>query len=125
MAELDVTELLYDPDFSDTFTVERDTETVGSNGRSTVVTETFANLIGVLTAGQGSILKQFPELTRVEGAILIHCMFELRPETSATKADRILWRGNTYRVTMVNNWMNFGGGFVSAVATLIELVEAA
>lgn len=125
MAGIDVTELLSDPDFCDTFTVTRDVETVGTNGRATIATTVFPSVVGVVTAGQGSMLKQFPELTRVEGAVMIHTTFELRAETAASKADRIEWRGNDYRVTMVNNWMNFGRGFTTAVANLIDLQEAA
>lgn len=124
MATLDVTELLSDPDFCDTVTITRKTEIIGSNGRPVITTETFPNVVVVVTAGHGDMLKRFPELTRVEGSVMVHTTFRLVAATQTTQADEMAWNGVNYRLAALNDWTNFGTGFVSAIFTMTDLLEA-
>ena len=34
------------------------------------------------------------------------------------------WNGVNYRLTALNDWTNFGAGFVSAIFTMTDLLEA-
>lgn len=124
MATLDVTEILSDPDFCDTVTITRETETIGSNGRPIITTETFPGVVGVIVAGHGDMLKRFPELTRVEGSVMVYTTFRLAAATQTTQADQMTWNGVNYRLTALNDWTNFGAGFVSAIFTMTDLLEA-
>jgi len=125
MPLLDVTEILSDPDFADTITVTRSSETGFDHGRPIVTTQTFQNVTAVVTAGQGDILKYFPEMANILGAILIHTMFRLTSASDTTQADTVTWQGRDYQVTGLNDWSTFGAGFIMAVGTLKDFVEAA
>ncbi len=125
MPLLDVTEILSDPDFADTITVTRTSQTGFDHGRPIVTTQTFPNVTAVVTAGQGDILKYFPEMANIQGAILIHTTFRLTSVSETTQADVITWQGRDYQITGVNDWSTFGAGFIMAVGTLKNFVEAA
>ncbi|GAC1042261.1 hypothetical protein [Rhizobium sp. No.120] len=125
MPLLDVTDVLSDPDFADTITVTRTTQSGFDHGRPIVTTQTFSNVTAVVTAGQGDILKYFPEMTNIQGAILIHTTFLLTSASETTQADIVTWQGRGYQVTGLNDWSTFGTGFIMAVGTLKNFVEAA
>lgn len=125
MPLLDVTEILSDPDFADTITVTRSIQSGFDHGRPIVTTQTFLNVTAVVTAGQGDILKYFPEMANIQGAILIHTTFLLTSASETTQADIVTWQGRDYQVTGLNDWSTFGAGFIMAVGTLKNFVEAA
>ena len=125
MPLLDVTEILSDPDFADTITVTRSVETVDTHGRPQTSPETFPNVTAVVTAGQGDILKYFPEMANISGAVLIHTTFLLTSASETTQADIVTWQGRDYQVTGLNDWSTFGAGFIMAVGTLKNFVEVA
>ena len=125
MPLLDVTDVLSDPDFADTITVTRQVETVDGHGRGQIGPQTFSNVTAVVTAGQGDVLKYFPEMVNVRGAVLIHTTFRLISASETTQADLVTWEGRTYQITELNDWSTFGAGFIMAVGTLKEFVEAA
>ena len=125
MPLLDVTEILSDPDFADTIIITRSSEAGFDHGRPIVTTQTFPNVTAVVTAGQGDILKYFPEMANISGAILIHTMFLLTSASETTQGDIVTWQGRDYQITGLNDWSTFGAGFIMAVGTLKNFVEAA
>lgn len=125
MPLLDVTEILSDPDFADTITVTRSTQTGFDHGRPVITVQSFPNVTAVVTAGQGDILKYFPEMTNIQGAILIHTTFRLTSVSETTQADLVTWQGRDYQITGLNDWSTFGVGFIMAVGTVKQFAEAA
>lgn len=123
MPLLDVSDVLDDPDFCDTITVTRLTETVDSNGYGVLTPTVFPDITAVVTAGSGDDLLQLPEASRVSGNILVHSRFSLNAETDTTKADVITWQGRTYTVTQCSDWGRFGQGFSRSICTLKNLTE--
>lgn len=124
MPLLDVTEILSDPDFADTITVTRAVETTDGHGRAQTTTQAFPNIVAVVTAGQGDVLKYFPEMANISGAVLIHTTFRLTSTSETTQADTVTWQGRDYQITDLNDWSTFGAGFIMAVGTLKNFVEA-
>jgi hypothetical protein len=124
MPLLDVSDVLDDPLFADTITVTRNVETM-VNGRAVIAPTEIPNVSAVVTAGQGDILKQLPEGTRMEGAVLVHTKYRLTAESETTQPDTVTWQGRDYTVTMLNDWSTFGAGFMIAACTLKNLQEAA
>lgn len=122
MAQLDVTEILLDPDFMDTGLVcKRSVQTVGDNGRATnAVTATpFA---GVITSDKGDILERIAGGERKKGSITIHTMFRLTAGSGEESiADVVTWQGRDYTVANVNDYSHFGRGFVAASCDLLPL----
>lgn len=120
MPLLDVSDILYDPDFADTLTLTRGVQTVGSNGRTTMA-ETTSTIIGVVTSNSGDILKRFPDLARVEGSVMVTTPTVLQIADGSTIADRLAWRGSDYTVTAVNDYSSYGAGFVIALCERIAV----
>lgn len=122
MAQLDVTEILLDPDFMDTGLVcKRSVQAIGDNGRATnVVTSTpFA---GVVTSDKGDILERIAGGERKKGSITIHTMFRLTAGSGEESiADVVTWQGRDYTVANVNDYSHFGSGFVAASCDLLPL----
>ncbi len=124
MPLLDVSEVLADPMFADTITVQRVVETVDAKGRSQATPQTFSNIPAVVTAATGDALQLLPETARMSGNILVHTTFILAATSDTTRADVIVWQGRSYTVTLLNDWSTYGAGFHMAVCTLKDLVEA-
>lgn len=132
MPLLDVSDILDDPDFQTDFLVTRTTQTVQSNGMANNAVATTTQY-GVVTMDDGTLNKRFPDLERVEGAILIHTRFRLTDgTTSATPGvtippDVIDWPstgGRKYTVHYVDNYSQYGAGFICAICTLKDLTNS-
>ena len=119
MDTAELLDVITDPDLGGCeFAYLRVTETVDSKGRSA--------LTGMLQATQGNIQpapgkerELLPEEDRVKAAILIFTPAELTVGQGATKADRIQYQGNIYRVALAEPWREHAG-FTKAVAVLEE-----
>lgn len=121
MAQLDVTDVLLDPDFMDTgLACKRQVVEVGDNGR-TASTETNIAFAGVVTSDKGDILERLAGGERKKGSITIHTVFQLTAGEGDTTADIVTWRGKTYTVSNVNDYGHFGRGFVCATCDLLPL----
>lgn len=121
MALIDVTDVLFDPDFADTnIKVERSTLTVGDDGVARKEFKTI-RFTGVVTPDTGDILERRGEGERIKGRITIHTKFELIDSAAGGTADIVQWRGKRYTVANVSNNMNFGKGFVRASCDVIPL----
>lgn len=122
MAQLDVTEILLDPDFMDTGLVcKRSVQSIGDNGRATntVSSTPFA---GVVTSDKGDILERIAGGERKKGSITIHTMFRLAAGSGEEIiADVVTWQGRDYTVVNVNDYSHFGRGFVAASCDLLPL----
>lgn len=123
MALLDVTELLSDPDFIDSFLVRRNVEMVDSHGRAQMVLQEIS-AYGSVQASSGQSLRQLADMGRTEDSIDVYTTFPLNTITAVTAADIVVWNGQEYTVTLVRPWQNFGPGFSVATCTLKPFVAA-
>lgn len=119
MARIDVTEVLFDPDFADRLVCERNQQTVGSDGVAVNSTSTL-NFVGVVTSDNGDILERVATGERVKGTITVHSKFILKDGSDGFTADVVQWRGLRYTVTQANDFSHFGRGFVSATCDVIQ-----
>lgn len=121
MANLDVTDILSDPDFMDRGLVcERNAQAVGNDGLA-VNTTTLTPFSGVVTSDSGDILERIATGERIKGSITIHTKFVLNDGTAGFSADVVQWRGRRYTVSSVNDYSHFARGFVVASCDLIPL----
>lgn len=122
MANIDVSELLVDPDFVDPVTILRTEITMTQDG---TYTETIQTITGVLMSVQpasGQTLMIVPEDQRVDGMLEVWTQFALResnPDADPVqKPDRIVWKGRTLLLTKLDSWQNYGNGYSHGVCTL-------
>lgn len=130
MARLDVSDVINDPDFQSSFTVTSTTRTIGPNGRpilpNTVTGPTAA--VGVVIPGKSS-LRRLDDGSRIEAFIDIWTQYPLTAgtkanDTTSRAADIITWRGRSYTVAMVEDYSDFGAGFLHVSADLLPLNPA-
>lgn len=118
MPDIDVTDLLVDPDFCETVTLIRRSQTIDNNGVASNV-ETSSQITAVVTAMDGDMVRQ-PEGEYAKNSIVVHSITRLRGVTPGAVPDIIVWHGNNYIVKRSNDWSDFGAGFTSATCTLTD-----
>jgi hypothetical protein len=122
MANIDVSELMLDPDFCDEFSYLRRIEDVSLKGRSEGHVTQLTGY-GSIQPLSGQVLRMMPQLANTEGTIEIWSTTPLQTLTDTLKADIVIWKGSRYTVTAIpGNWSHFGNGFCRYVGTLKDLV---
>lgn len=123
MALIDVSELLTDPDFTNTVTLIRRSSTVNSYGENVMV-ETSSTITAVVQGANAESLERVPEGARLSDLIDVYYKGQLTAESPSGYADIIVWDGKRYQVfEVVEDFMNFGAGFTKAICKL-EAVNA-
>lgn len=123
MALIDVSELLTDPDFTNTVTLIRRASTVNTYGEN-IMTETQSTITAVVQGANTESLERVPEGARLSDLIDVYYKGQLTAESPSGYADVIVWGGKRYQVfEVVEDFMNFGAGFTKAVCKL-EAVNA-
>lgn len=121
MANLDLSELMYDDDLAgETFTVQRISRVVDDTGMSADQSY-FSDGTGAVQPATPRQLEQLAEADRASAGIAIYTQFPLVVQTDTQAADIVIWQGKHYRTAQVTDWSNYGAGFVMAIATLIDL----
>lgn len=118
MPNLDVSDVLFDPDFmSRGLACKRQLVVAGNNGRPqiTITNHTFN---AVVTTNGGSKLDRRPDGTVITGAINIHTRFVLIVGDASHQADEITWQGREYIVSQVLSNTQYGKGFIKAICIL-------
>lgn len=117
MPDLDVTEILEDPDFADVFTVKRRFSSVSADtGRSVVRERFYANIIGTVLAEDPSNQLRTDDSTSIPRNITVVTRFRMLGVGDAAQPDQIIYNGSTYTVQSVKGWNRFGAGFVKVFA---------
>ncbi|MBZ9939140.1 hypothetical protein LB518_22780 [Mesorhizobium sp. BR1-1-16] len=118
MPLLDVSEILFDPDFADTLTLERSTVVTGSNGMAVRTPAAPVAFYAVVTSSSGDILARLAEGRQRHGSITVHTRTRLVAGQGATEADVVVYDGQHYTVTNVNSYARYGAGFIAAECEL-------
>lgn len=132
MPLLDVSELMTDPDFAQRVSVQRRLETVGANGRPTFTTATFKNVVVVIypvdTAIGGNALERTDAASYRGAALEIVTKFQLRGPAQVAgtnyQPDIVVYNGDPYIVSVMNDFAKFGPGFVRAELNAMSSVDA-
>jgi hypothetical protein len=130
MARLDPTRALSSPYLAQRFTVIRRPATVSTTGKVQIGPTERLDAIGVITFPSAARLQRedayqiqgkaisIVTKTRLYGAMRDRAGQQYQP-------DVILWRGDHYQVVSVDDWTNFGAGFVNALAASTDYVDEA
>lgn len=129
MASLDVSDVLSDPDFQSSFQVTSTTRIVGASGRPTNTTTGPVPALGVVQPGK-STMRRLDDGSRITAFIDIWTQYPLTAGTKASDsssraADVIAWHGRQFTVAMVEDWTDFGAGYLHAECDLLPLNPAA
>lgn len=124
MANLDVSELLFDPDFADMFTVIRHEETVNDQGRTVTRPLRHENIVGVVTATSPADLIRRDDGQMMSRKISVVTVFRLRGPSPGYQPDQIVIEGVVFTITEILPFSRFGSGFVEALATSMNALNA-
>lgn len=119
MPNLDVTDVLFDPDFCDmSLVVKRSIQTVDADGFATneVTEKGFA---GVVTVDRSLESRRMMSGNVIGGAILIVTVERLTQGQTGRDADIVTYQNRDYRVTFVDPYTAYGAGFVQAHCELL------
>ena len=120
MALLDVTDVLYDPDFTSIYDLYRDATTV-VDGLTVSGKVPTLGLTGVVQPAGARSLDVLPEGERRTQSIDIWTTTRLSSGSQSTDADEVVWQGSRWRVMNVLDWSNHGAGFVKATCQLMQV----
>ena len=131
MSQLDVTELLLDPLIAgQKFVVIRRLESVNQYGERSNSVQRFTVVGSVQPTGQSSLTRE--DAYQYEGkTIKVISRFKLRMAAKESSVnydpDLVLWHGNYYVVTSIDDYSDFGeaGGMTVAEAKSIDYVDTA
>ena len=125
MPTLDVSDVLSSPEFQDNFSVLSTSNVMGVGGVGVeTVTGPFAAL-GVVVPGKSS-LRRRDDGARVTAYIDIWTRYPLTngvktDDVTSREADVVTWRGRQFTVISIEDWTDFGSGFIHASCDLIPL----
>ena len=122
MPLLDVTDVVTDPDFNCPMVVYRNAQQVGQDGIARL-TPTGVRFFGVVTNDKGDVLDRFPGGERTEGSITVHTRTRLIEGKTGFTADIVEFQGRKYTVAAVNDYSQWGRGFIAARCDLLPLSQ--
>lgn len=117
MAAIDVSFLLSDPDFTSTATLIQRAGTSNEFGEY-VITETSSTIVCVVQPGTQGTFEKVLDSARLSDSIVVYYKGVISNERAGGYGDVIVWGGNRYQVKDVEDYSNYGFGFVKAVAVL-------
>lgn len=124
MPNLDVSDILLDPDFCEQLTVQRRAITM-TKGRATTTSTTISPApYGVVFSITGDLLRASDQ-QNMPATIVVHTPFRLRGASPGYEPDLVIWNGDNYAVTALDNFSRYGSGFVAATCTAQDSVDNA
>ena len=125
MALIDVTDVLFDPDFADLVTVRRMAESVNGFGEGAATPTSFPNVPMVITYQSPAEIIRKDDGTQTPRKASIVTTFALRAQSPGSRGDEIDVDGGTLTVTEILPFKRFGPGFCEAIATFMGASPAA
>lgn len=110
MAQLDVSELLLDPEFINTLTLIHRTSTVNSFGENVLV-ENSVVTIGSVQPANGKQIQRLPEALRLGDVRSFYIKMEILTDGASQYPDIILFQGKRFQVQVAPPWLNYGAGW--------------
>jgi len=124
MADLDVSDVLDDPDFSDPIIITRKTQEVANSGFEFNPATTKLNIYGVVTVGSMLPMQRAADSELAKKVITVHTRTTLYAVQAGFEPDIVTWNGNNYVVKKPNNWSHFGQGFTANECEMIDTQDA-
>lgn len=119
MADLDVSELISDPDFCDLVKLIRRTADTNDKGRNVVVEDTPLDVLMVVQGLKAIDFQRFPDLAELNGVKSFWYSGILLDETETQYSDIIIYNGLRYQIHQIDeDFRNYGNGFMKAFGAL-------
>ncbi len=110
MAQVNVTELLSDPDFVDVILLVSRVPQINSFGENSVV-ETILNTVGSVQPASGRVINRLPEALRVANLSSFWFKGTIVASAPGKYSSILVFKGVRYQVQTVMDWSNWGQGY--------------
>jgi len=114
MAQLDISDLLSDPDFVDPVSIITRTSKPNSLGEN-VISETCTDSVGCVQPASGKTLQRLPEALRFANVSSFWLKSQIAVQEIGKYPEIIVFRGRRYQIQMVFDWSNYGSGYCEGV----------
>lgn len=121
MAQVDVTDILADPDFVDPIVIVRRTPTIDQYGEN-VLTEQSFQTFGSVQPIDGKTLQRLPDALRVANQKHFFVKGTIVSDGTSRYPDVLVMNGIRYAVQAIFDWSNFGAGW--SEGTVVQEVPA-
>lgn len=115
MANIDVSELMSDPDFVDPLQIIYRTATVNHLGEN-VIEETVVETYGSIQPTSGKEYQRLPEGLRSANVRSFWVKGHIKMDGASNYPVLFLYQGERYAIKMVYDWSNFGASYSEGVA---------
>lgn len=105
---IDMSDVFTDPDLVQDIPVTRATETVDGNGRTALSSEALF-MTGTILPAEDKLLERLPEADRSGEIVAVYSTGQLTSGTETLAPDKVTWRGETYEVLKVLDYLEVGG----------------
>jgi hypothetical protein len=104
---IDVSEVINDPDFCQSFTVTRTTGHFDLGGWVAYTPETLS-MEGVVSPTNPDEIQQLPEADRITGSNTFYSTVPIYQTRDGAVSDKIAYNGQTYRIAAVFDYSAYG-----------------
>lgn len=118
MPRLNVTDVLYDPDFCEIFTLIRRCRTVDDFGRG-AVKENILRLVGVVQPASSKTLERLNQGDWKKGGIEVWCESRMTVNSNKNLPDEIVFENNRYMCVEERDYTHYGRGYMKIAALLL------
>lgn len=124
---IDMRPALTNPYTLDKFNVIRRVQLVSNDGEAQVVPTSFQGVRGIVTPSvQQKDLERMSDAQLMSKALTIITIFALRgvsEDASKTnfQPDIVIWNGDAFLVTFIDDYSNYARGFIRAVAFMMDI----
>lgn len=118
MAQLDVSEILLDPDFVDAMQLIHRTFTISAKGVNVITELTPVNTFGSIQPASFKQLQRLPEALRAADVRSFFIKAAILSDGSAQYPDILVFGGQRYQVQTVAPWLNYGEGWNEGVCVV-------
>ncbi len=117
MAQIDVSDLLLDPDFVNPLTLIHRAPVVNGFGENKLV-ETCEETVGSVQPASGKTIQRLPDALRVANVSSFWIKAGIVADSTCAYPDVISFNGKRYAVQTVNDWSNWGAGWVEGTCVV-------
>lgn len=123
MATLDVSQIPLSAEFQDSFTVLARQEQIGDSGRVTVTAQTSTQRGTLYPSADNSLIRQEDQQHGVK-TLTIVTPYRLQMASDGRQPDYIAYRGVMYMIRSVQDFTQYGAGFVVAEGSSLRGIDA-
>lgn len=121
MADIDVSDLLLDPDFVNDLQLIHRTATISSAGKNVITEQAAILTVGSVQPASQKDIMRMPEAMRLKDVRGFWIKAEILADGSSQYPDIIVFAGKRFQVMAIEPWNNYGEGWNKGLCVAEEM----